>query len=425
MKSIRLALALLLTLVPALPVVSLEPEYSEVIVVNGRVWDGYAYRETFVPSANQSLTLIEGRDSAITFVETLEYYWPLSRQVYVDFERQRDVLEGELVITSASGQVIRMPSDTFSILYPDGAINGNGQLLWGEEAAEAHADHRATELAFNREYAAARQAQTAYERQLLESRRNRVEGEPPAIVEPPPPLPQPSLRLVTAPQPGFRISLEPGDYTMVLEVDGTPVSGTKRKLRIIPMSGAATIVADVVPEERWTRPIPANAPSARIFARPGATFYVTLTEADRFAEEGYLPVISPQADYASGRSMWVRRRPATLDQLQLTWDGASPLQIDRGPLKVDQTGGASFGYRVRAAQEGETVDLHAFSIPVPADPPIVSGTFTALHDSGELLREIVVVQPRNNALALALAIVPMAFGLVSLALRLRRNRPAR
>lgn len=389
------------------PASAIEPEQREVVVISARVWEGYEYREVFIPSTHDEMVVVADQPSAISFVRTLEYYWPLSRRVYVDFQRQRDVLDGDLVIRQNGIEVSRRPLGVFSILYPDGAAKGSGELLWDEEARAAYADYQEQESQFIRDHAAARRAHTAYERQLLEAGTRRREGEAPVEIAPPPPLPEPSLRLVTAPAPGFALALDPGTYTIVLEREGRAVAGTERRVRAIGLAGTETLVADIVPSERWTRPLASNTPAARIYARPGAVLYLTLAEASRFDEADYLPVINPQAEPMAGRSVWVRRHPAEVANLAIVW-GQSAEALERGPLKVDQTRGSGFGYTVRAAREGETADLDAFSISVPARPSVNRGIIADIARDEPFVRQVVIVHERHGALGLGLALLPLA-----------------
>lgn len=400
-------LAFLIMLLPVLsaPVAAMEPEQREVIVISARAWEGHEYRETFVPSTASELVLMAGNDSAIAFARTLEYYWPLSRQVYVDFQRQRDIVEGELVIRRDGSEVERQELQAFSIHYWQGAARGEAELIWGDEAERAHREHREAERTFARDFAAARRAHTAYERRLVESARARQSGEAPEEIEPPPPLPEPSLRLVTPPQPGFRIALAPGDYSISLERDGRVVPGTERRLRVVRSPDGDVLVADVVPAERWTRPLAVNTAAARIYARPGTVFYLTLAEASQFAETDYVPVVRPQAEPVAGRTLWIRRGPASVEELDIFWQGDGNNSLHREALKVEQTRGTSFGYRVRAAREGETPDLNAFTVSVPQGTHVGRGVIGAADPP--LRREIVIVNPRNTTLALILALVPL------------------
>jgi hypothetical protein len=415
----RFAALFLLLVVFATAAVALEPDRREAIVVSARVWDGYQYKETFVPSNRDEILLLSGQDSALSFVRTQEYYWPLSRQVYVDFERQRDEVPGVLRIERDGALAAEVLQQPFSILYPEGAINGNGRLLWGAEALDAFARHQQDERAFARDLVAAQRASTEYEHRLLESGAARVQGAKAEVIQPPPPLPEPSLRLVTQPAPGYRIALDPGLYRLSLVQDGKPVPGTVRQLRVIDAEGRAAVVADIVPEERWTRPLASNSPVARVFVRPDATFYLTLADATRFEEAEYLPVVAPQAEAAPGRTMWVRRKPSDLDRLTLRWTGMpGSEELSLQQLKVEQTDGSGFGYRVRTVRGAEGADLTAFPVMAPSGTMARRGWITGA--DGSFAREVVVVPPRRAGLSLFIGLIPLLAFAVFAARRFQR-----
>ncbi len=404
---------------------AIEPERRDAIVLTGRVWDGFAFQEMFLPSRASSLHLIAGEDSALSFVDTKEYYWPLSRQVYVDFEAKRQDIYGVLKISKEGKDIAVIRPSPYAVLYPQGAVNGHGQLLWGDAAVAAYGTYQDEERSFNRRYSEALARQTTYEKKLVEAGAARVKGAPVEIIPPPEPLPTPSLRLVTAPIRAYRLALPAGRYDMALYVDEKPVEGTTRTLDIVDMSGRSVVVADVVPEERWTRPIHSDHFDERIFVRPGSTFYLTLAAADRFQEADYLSVVSPQADVVHGRDIVVRRKSADIDMVDVRF-GRDETQVLLARFKVEQAAGSGFGYRVRSVKSGEKEDLTVFAVTVPSDRDIVSGQVsTQMNTATAFNRDIVVVQPRNGGLALGLAFLPLlGWGGVRLSrLSASRNRP--
>lgn len=420
-------LALFLAAITAGSAGAIEPERRDAIVVTGRVWDGFAFQEMFLPSRSSTLHLIAGEDSALSFVGTKEYYWPLSRQVYVDFEAKRQDIDGVLKISKdGSGVAVIRPSP-YVILYPQGAVNGHGQLLWGDAAMAGYKAYQDEERSFNRRYSEALARQTSYEKKLVEAGVARTKGAPVEVIPPPEALPTPSLKLVTAPVWAYRLALPAGRYDMALYADEKLVDGTARTLDIVDMSGRNVVVADVVPEERWTRPIQSNHPDERIFVRPGSTFYLTLAAADRFQETDYLSVVSPQADVVHGRDIVVRRKPAEIDMVDISF-GRAEAQASLARLKVEQAAGSGFGYRVRSVKSGEKEDLTAFAVTAPSAGEVVSGQIsTQVGTASAFARNIVVVQPRDSGLALGLAFLPL-IGWCGVRLsRLsvsRRNRPA-
>lgn len=405
----RLFAILLLCLSSASAAKAIEPERRDAVIVTGRVWDGFTFKDMFLPSQAGTLHLLAGQDSAISFVETQEYYWPLSRQVYVDLEKKRREVSGVLKITRDGKTIAEVEPSAYVILYPDGALNGNGQLLWGADAIQAYSAYQEEERTFARRYVEAEAQQRVYEHKLLEAGAARLRGAPVEVIAPPDPLPKPSLRLVTPPAAAYRVALGAGEYKMALFIDGVLVPGTARRLALGDMAGRRVTVADVVPEERWTRPIATNGADMRIFARPGATFYLTLSEADRFDETEYMPVVSPQQDAVAGRSVSVRRMVSPIDGLAVDFGqngGAQSLSLAR--LKVVQTEGSGFGYQVRPAKEDEREDLTAFAVSVPAGAGASRGE---IRSDGlgvaAFRRQVVVVQSRSDSLALGLALLPL------------------
>jgi hypothetical protein len=216
--------------------------------------------------------------------------------------------------------------------------------------------------------------------------------------------------------PGFRIALDPGDYRMALLSDGVVLPGTDRDLRVIAAEGLTGLVADILPEERWTRPLPSNAREARIYVRAGSTFYFTLAEATRFRETDYLSVVSPQATAFSDRDLWVRRKPSDVAEATLS-QGNGFESLVRTGFKVEQTSSSGFGYTVRPALSGETPDLEAFAVTMPRD----GLARLRLATDGGFDREVVAVGPRNGPLAALLALVPI-LGFAGMGLIARRRR---
>ncbi len=406
MKRFALVLALV-----ALPAFALEPDRREVIVTNNRVWDGYVYQENFVPSALPDMSLLADQDNAVSFVKTQEYYWPLSRQTYVDFERQKDPVAGGLQITQGGNVVAEVSVAPFAMVYPQGAAQGQGYLLWGAEAEAAFADYQAGERAFAVKFSQAQLAQRDYERRLKEAAIARLAGKGVQAVEPPPSPPEPSLKLVTQPVPGLKVNLPVGEYQMQLVDGGAPVPGTQKALHVISAEERDVVTADVIPEERWTRPLSANDASEKIYAKPGTTFYLTLAYASHFDEAQYLSVVQPQAVAVEGRQTWVRRRAADAKVVSMGWGQGGMQDLNLAALKVQQTEGAGFGYVVRQAKPSEQPDLTAFAVTVPKVPGVSRGTLAAEDTNGATMRrQVVVVQPRQEALAWALALLPALAG---------------
>ncbi|WP_136443735.1 hypothetical protein [Pacificoceanicola onchidii] len=414
MKRMLARLVLIGATLAASPGHALEPERREVIVTHNRVWDGDKYHENFVPSDQGEMLLLAGQDNAVSFVRTQEYYWPLSRQKYVAFERQRVEIDGVLRVTRDGALVVEVALAPFVIVYPEGAVNGNAHLVWGEAALEEFEQYRQAERDFVIAFTASQREQTRYNQALLKAGAARVAGGDIQKVEAPPPPPEPSLKLVTEPRRAYRIALQPGRYEAVVLQGGEEIPGTERTLRILADGGRNGVVAGIVPEERWTRPLPANSATDRIYTVPGTVFYATLAEASRFDEADYVALTRPQAEGVAGRDMWVKRRQVESAEMALEWTGQSAVvESTMDALKVEQTQGSEFGYVVRTASESETPDLRAFEVRVPENTEVTRATVVLTAEgAGAIRRHVVVVHPRNGVQSWGLALAPFVFGLM-------------
>lgn len=391
---------------------AIEPERREVIVTHNRVWDGFAYHENFVPSDHEEMLLLSGKDNAVTFVRTQEYYWPLARQKYVAFDTQREEIVGTLRISQDEKIVEELEAAPYVVLYPEGAVNGNAELIWGGAAAQAHRDYRQEERDFIREFAKSQREQSRYNEALKQAGIARLAGKGVQEVIAPPSPSEPGLKLVTEPRVAFRVALVAGKYQAEIIQNGSVIPGTQKSIRVIESTAREVLIAEVIPEERWTRPIPANTRADKIYTTPGTQFYITLAHASGFNEADYIGLIRPQGVSVGGRNIWVRRRAADHEKLQLRWDTTAVAQIKlRSPIKVDQTQGAEFGYVVRPAEEDERPDIQAFTITVPEAGNVRRGSLFISEDGYVFNREIIVVQPGNNLLTWLLAAGPVLFGM--------------
>lgn len=407
---------------------ALEPETREAIVLHDRVWEGFSYVENFVPSETEDVLLLADADNALRYVKTLEYFWPLSREVYVAFDTLREELPGELVISQNGVAVAEIGLDDYTIVYPEGMLGGHSRMVWGEEARKAFRDFKRAMADYNRAFAEAQRDRSRYLRELREAAEARVKNGETRTVVPPIPEPDPVLGSATEPRSAFRVSLPAGVYEIVLRSDGQAVPETRKTLRVIPVSSTSEVTADVIPEERWTRVLSSNQPSDRVFVGEGKTFYLTLTRSNRFDEAAYARLTRPQALATSGRETWIRREPHDADTIEISWDGGDFVPVARSDFKAEQTQGRNLGYVIRPAAEGERPDLSAFPVAVPLDRAASRAVLRLPAADGadtDWTREIIVVRESPPILVWGTALVPAAFGVGLAALRRVRRHAGR
>lgn len=427
MRRVLIVTAAVLSIASASPALAIEPESREAVVLRNEVFDGFGYKDTLVPSTLDSIAVHAGADNAVRPVQTLEYYWPLSRQLYAAFDKLAADVPGTLRITGPQGSVEVAPSP-YVIVYPQGTTGPGARLAWGEDAARETEAYRAAMRAYNEDMERAQADRLRYLRELKEGAQARMRGEAPKEILPPAAEPEPVRLFVGEPRSGYRVNLPEGDYDSVVLRDGRVVEGTARKLRSVAPLASSAITWDVIPEERWTRVLPSFSERDTIFASPGRTFFVVLNRSDRFDGSAYRSLTDPQAEAGDGAPVWVRRGPADTVRLEARAGDGPWTAVPLGEFKVRQTQGAQLGYVIAPLGEGESPDITAYPVETPAGAGGLTLRLVDARDGtpipgGE--RRVVAASPPVPWVLWGGAAVPVMLGLVFLGLRrLRLRTPA-
>jgi hypothetical protein len=398
---------------------------QERVVLRNRIFDGQGFRDSLVPSATTHFSILADAENVVTFRQTLEYYWPLSRQHYAAFDKLDEPLTGMLRIFRDGAVIAEVASQSYVIDYPQGTSGAGARLLWGSAAEAASAEYKSAMGEYNAKVAHAQQDRRRYERELKESAVARLSGAPVTVVAPPAAAPEPVLRFVTDVATGYPLKLPAGAYTLDVVVDGRVAEGSERSLEVIASARRSAVTIDVLPEERWTRVLASTSADDAVHARAGTRFYVVLNRSDRFDEREYRSLVDPQSEGREGVDLWVRRGPAAGARLEVEsaagWTG-----VELRDYKVRQTQGAQLGYVIEPAAPGETGDISAYAVDVPAGAGAPSALRVVDRRTGDVVpgteRRILRVEPLLEARAWALAAVPLLVGIVFLGLRWARRR---
>ena len=419
--------ALLFMALLAAPAAAIEPQTEEAVVLRNRIYDGHDYKDNFVPSTIDDVYLVDGHDNAVWIIQTLEYYWPLSRQLYVAFDKLNHPLEGTVRITQDGKSVADVGLEDYVVVYPEGTLAGGGRIVWGDEAAAELLHYNAAMTDYSRAVNAAQADRVRYERELKDAAMRTVQGLPKVDVAPPMAVPEPVKLFVTNVDRAYRVNLPPGVYMMDFYQDSLRVVGASKTLRVISPASSSAVTMDVIPEERWTRLLAANTVRDRIFTAPGKAFYVTLNHSDLFDDRDYLRLVSPQGYGEAGRERWVRREPATDADLEFDAGDGAWQRLALTGYKVRQTQGESLGYVIDPAGPDEMPDLSSYAVHVAggvaASPPRLR---IVDKNTGAVLGErlVLVVSPSNPWLLWSAALLPLLAGAGIKVARAVRNRAA-
>jgi hypothetical protein len=237
---------------------------------------------------------------------------------------------------------------------------------------------------------------------------------------------------VVPPRPveeAFILNLPVGEYSIrFFAADGSVMEGSERKVVVFQKRRSEGTGLEVIPGDKWTRPVESTTPSAVLYVDGSSELYVR-----PFLEQEYndLYYERMQRNDAKGNPSvmkWVRTQQVPRARIEARLAGGRAEVLEEKPYYVEQVKGASLGYKIvpfdpEGAHKDKEPSLRAFQIPISKDTARVS--LRVMDKNGTKLvggeRQIRVLRPpKAGIVALILALLPLAAMAVVLSWRARR-----
>ena len=398
----------------------IEPQKTEAVVFRLQAFAAQEYVTVYSPPVADTLYLIADSDNAFDPRSTLVYYWPLTREYFESWEKLDVPVEGRLEILAGSRLVVSQQRTEVVFSYAHAAAEGASILHAGEEARAVRDSFDAR----SREY---ERGMELYGRQVLEYRRAlrdymRASSRAPiAAALPQEPLePVPPDGFVSDPQSAFVVRLPEGTYSLrVVDGQGNVIEGSERRLVVFSPIGSPGTGYEIIPEERWTARVRADAPDASLFCMPGKELYLIPYETESYRQDQLARLRDPQSQETSQRTVEVFTTPRESGRLALRSPGRLGQSVIRMPYYVKQQTGAELGYsivewsRESAGKDGPT--FAGFRLRFDAEDAGSAwrvrledpGTGAAVAGSERSLR---VVNPGSGRLPWLLTLAPIIVG---------------
>jgi len=433
------ALALLTTasLFADVPVRREEFIYS-ILAYNGRDYSG-----TFCREESDTIYLIADVDNFITTRKTFVYFWPITGDYKTDTSSLNEPQEGSLELFSRGQETQTENLSPMKYTYYN--VRGEYELNWkvakGEEAGQVWEHYSALVDAYWESLAAYQQEKMIYEMLLSELTKKigelRQAGQDMSAVveklkslEPPPEPKQPSEYIVppVPVQQAFIINLPEGEYRIrFLNPDGSVMEGTEKKLVTFARKRSEGIAFEVIPGDRWTRPVESNTASSVLYVDGSSDLYLRPFFQLEFNDLFYEKMRKNDSLGNPNLYKWARIQQVPGAGIELTLPGRQATLVREEPFYVEQTQGSALGYQIvpfdpQGSHMGREPSLRAFHVPLEADTRSVSVRArdrqgTVLEGSSRQIR--VVRDNRSGILLTLLALLPLA---VLLLVRLKRKR---
>jgi hypothetical protein len=440
MKKAAINLLFLLTvaaLFADVPVRREEFIYS-ILAFNGRDYSG-----TFCREDGDTIYLLADVDNFITTRKTFVYFWPITGDYKTDTSSFNEPQEGSLELSGPGkqeGAEILTPQK-YTYFNVQGEYELNWKVVKDQEAEQAWEHYTSLVDAYWEKTGKYQQDKMLYDMLLSELTKQigelRQAGKDmSALVEKlkglaPPQEPQPPTDYVVPPvpvQPAFIINLPEGEYRIrFLTPDGSVMEGTDKKIVTFARRRAEGIAFEVIPADKWTRPVESNTPSSVLYVDGSSDLYLRPFFQLEYNDLYYEKMKKNDSLGNPNLYKWARIQQVPGAGIELMLPGRQVNLVREQPFYVEQTKGSALGYQIvpfdpEGAHKDREPSLRAFQVPIGAETRAVS--LRVKDRQGTLLaggsRQIRVVKTnRSGALLTLLALLPL---LALLLVRLGRRR---
>ena len=444
MRRLAALLAVLLAVPGALPSAHGDvPTRRENLVYSILAFNGRDYSETFAPEAADTIYLVAGADSFLSIRKTLVYFWPLTGELKTDTANLDEEVVGVLECTGPGRQMRTFEPVRYTYFNERGEYELNWRVPRGE-AADAEMrrfgeivgrykaavdDYQRRSMEYEERLAAltsrtqalrdqGRDA-TALVDELTELQKPKEPAPPADYVVPPVPIRQ-----------AFIVNIPEGTYAIRLRnPDGSVMEGSEKRLVVFGRRRAQAVGYEVIPGDKWTRPVLSHTPSGILYVDGSTTLFLRPFLQDEYNDRYYQKAVRNDARGNPSLMTWVRIQQVPKATIETRTGDAPAVPIREQPFVVEQLSGATLGYRIvpydpQGAHQGEDPNLIAFRVPVSPDRAVIrlrtlDAQGTVLPGSGREIR----VPTRNPAhlLLLLTVLVPLAVMAVVLVARSRRS----
>jgi hypothetical protein len=423
----RVLAAAVLACLPLAAASAQAPVRAEQAIWSILAFNGADYSPTFAIASSDTVYILAGVDSFFSARKTMVYWWPITAEWKTDTDALNILFPGTLEVVDAAGKTTSLRMQDYTYFNVRGEYELNWKVAVGEAAAAEMQKYADSADAYAKAVQDYQQKNQEYDAKIQELgiRASRLKAagkdfsavlsEMKTLSRPEPPR-QPE-RYVVPPseiQQAFILDLRPGTYRIRLRnPDGTIMEGTEKRLIVHQRRRTGGVGFEIIPSDKWTRPVESRTPSSVIYVNGAADIYLRPFFEDEFNDLAYEKTLNNASRGNPNIVKWVRIQQVPHARISVQSGGSSILE--ETPYTVQQSQGSSLGYTIipydpQGAGKGRDPDLIAFRLSVAHGAPVVR--IRVLGGDGILLpggdRQVrVVAAPRLSGLTLVIAILPL------------------
>ena len=396
------------------------------------VFNGSGYSRTFSAESSGTIYLLADTDNFVTLRKTFVFYRPSDDALDTDTTLLDAVVDGSLEISGGdvNPRSLSMEEYTYYNLRSDGAARW--RTATGRDAHHVYADYKDKLSTYREGLDAYRLDRATYDYMVGELERrieeqNRAGGDTARLEEvlgglvapTGPEFPEEYAAAPIRVDRAFVVNLPAGSYrTRLVRGDGRVLEGSEKTIVAFGRFGEPTIGYEVIPGDKWNRPVESNSGGSVIYVNGSSDLYLVAYHQHEFIDLHYEKLLRNDARGIPGmrRSVFVQEIPGMRIAVLDTSEAMPP--IDKRPWFVEQERTTSHGYRIVPFDpEGAHVDrepsLAAFHIDLGRYGPRIR--IALINNQGATIggstRDIRMLDESASPDALVLlALLPLAFG---------------
>ncbi len=441
MNALRITAALLL-LVCSVMLFADVPVREEQFIYSILAFNGKDYAGTFARQEADTIYLVADVDNFITVRNVFVYFWPITQDWKSDTSTLNIPFEGTLELRGREAEPERLGMTPYTYYN----IRGEYELNW-KVAKEAEADaawqhYQGLMDAYWQSVSQYYEKRAMYEAVLnqltITITKMRDEGKDvTSLIETlqelkAPPEPQYPTEYIVPPVPiqnAFILNLPVGEYRIrFFSEDGQIMEGSERKIVAFEKRRAEAIGLEVIPGDKWTRPVESKTPASVLYIDGSTDLYLRPFLQQEYNDLFYEKMRKNDAKGNPNLMKWVRIQQVPQARVEVTRPSSESQMVLEEPFYVEQVKGAALGYQIvpfdpQGKHKDREPSLQAFHVPVSKDQRVIH--LRVQDKDGQYLssseRQIRVITPsRIGIVSLILAAIPLIVMIIVMTRRSRR-----
>jgi hypothetical protein len=441
MKALPIAVALLLLLCAAALFADV-PVREEQFIYSILAFNGKDYAGTFARQEADTIYLVADVDNFITVRNVFVYFWPITQDWKTDTSVLNVPFEGTLELSGREAEPEMLGMTPYTYYNIRGEYELNWKVAKEAEAEAAWQHYQELMDAYWQSVSDYYEKRAMYEAMLnqltITITKMRDEGKDvSALIDTlrelkAPPEPQYPTEYIVPPVPvqkAFILNLPVGEYQIrFFTTEGQIMERSERRIVAFEKRRAEAIGLEVIPGDKWTRPVESKTPASVLYIDGSTDLYLRPFYQQEYNDLFYEKMRKNDAKGNPTLMKWVRIQQVPKARVEVTGPSSEAQMVLEEPFYVEQVKGAALGYQIVPFDpEGKHKDrepsLQAFHVPISKDQRVIrlrvqdkEGRYLP---SGE--RQIRVITPsRLGIVSLILAACPLIAMIIVMARRSRR-----